>query len=613
MAEKKMGVIRRSLQFIGKLIGWLRVIVVNGLFLVMIAVLFLAFSEKKMPSIPDDGALILEIKGTLVEQLSYTDPLKRLIGEDDPANHETLLQDVIDAIMWAKDDSRINSLVIKTDYLMHAGISKLQEVNMALQAFRASGKKIIAVADNYNQDQYLLASQAEQVFLNPMGAVSLQGYGLYRSYFKEALDKLSINFHVFKVGNYKSALEPFIRNDMSDAAKEANLLWLNQLWAQYSATVAQRRGLSEQAIDEYANGIDQLLEHHKGDSAVAALEAGLVDGLKSRDEINSYLIAQVGKNEEGDSFSGVDFEQYVWLKKHEKIVKPNKPNVGVLVAAGNITNGKQPPGSIGSESLSALIRQARTDDEIKAVVLRIDSGGGSAFASELIRRELQLLKDSGKPLVVSMGSMAASGGYWIASLADEIWATPSTLTGSIGIFGAFPTFEKSFAQLGIYSDGVGTTKVADAFNITRPMNPVAARAIQQTIEHGYRQFLDIVASGRSMPSQQVADIAQGRVWSGIEAKRLNLVDQLGGLQDAVAAAAQLAALDDYESRVIETPLSPREEFFRQLGAVFTPFQTVLLPQPIMQLIAPLQSSLAFTRLMNDPAGAYVHCLVCVAL
>lgn len=615
MSEKEPGVIRRVFRFVGKVIAGLRLFLVNAIFVVMLIVIVIVIavtlSGKKMPTIPEQGAMVVDLKGTVVEQLSYMDPFVQLMDDNNPAEQETLLQDVIDAILLAKDDERINSLIIKTDYLRRGGLSKLQEIAEAIEQFRASGKKVVAVADYYNQDQYFLAAQADEIYIHPMGGVAIQGYGVFRSYYKEALDSLSINFHVFRVGEFKSALEPFMRNDMSNDAKEANLTWLNQLWQQYSGNVAARRGLAAVDIDRYANEIDIWLAEHEGDSAQAALAAGLVDGLKARDEMDELLIEVAGGKDDEGNFKGIEFERYVWLKKNELKKMPQKNQIGVLVAAGNIMGGEQPPGVIGSETMIKLIRQAREDDTVKAVVLRIDSGGGSAFASELIRRELELLKQTGKPLVVSMGSVAASGGFWIAALADFIWATPTTLTGSIGIFGAFPTLDKSLTRLGIHNDGVGTTEVADAFRIDRAMNPVAARAIQRNIEHGYQQFLRIVADGREMTEEQVLEVAGGRVWSGSDAERLGLVDGLGGLKKAIDSAAKLASLNAYGEKLIELPLSPKEKLFRQLGRVVAPINQLLIPTQLQQLLAPFKEASLFLKSMNDPKGVYLHCSNCI--
>ena len=617
MSDKKPGLIRRFFRMTNSLISWVRIITLNLAFLLVVVAVFALVSGGSIPTVPERGALVLDLKGTVVEQLSYMDPIISMLGENNPYEQETLLQDVIDAIALAKKDPRITSLVIKQDYLAHAGISKMQDIAAALEDFRASGKKIVAIGDHYNQDQYFLATQADKIYLNPMGGVTLQGYGVYRNYFQEALNKLDVNYHVFRVGTFKSALEPFIRNDMSEQAKQANLSWLSQLWKQYSNTVAERRGLTEAELNNYVDNYDKQLTKYQGNTAMAAVAAGLVDDLKNRDEINQALIEVAGASDEDDLYQGIDFEEYLWIKTLE----PSKPlaakRVGVIVAAGTITDGEQPPGAIGGDSLAQLIREARRDSAISAVVLRIDSGGGSAFASEVIRRELELLRSEGKPLVVSMGSVAASGGYWIAAQADQIWATPTTLTGSIGIFGAFPSLHKTLSKVGVYTDGVGTSPMAGAFRIDRPMEPIAARAIQSSVEHGYGQFLQVVADGRGMSKTQVEAVAEGRVWSGVEAKRLGLVDELGGFNEAVAAAAKLAELDSNDYQLIELPLSPQEELLRRLGAVAMPaVQSRLMPSPMLsqlqRLLAPFQQSLDFMANMNDARGLYAHCTVCIA-
>jgi protease-4 len=607
----KPGIIRRCLSALGKLITWLRIILVNGVFLLTLLLMVVLFSSTELPSIPDRGALILNPQGKVVDQLSFTDPFKNLMGESNPEERETLLQDMIDAIVLAKDDERITSMVMELDYLAHAGISKMQELAAALAQFRASGKKIVAVGDHFSQDQYWLAAQADEVYMHPMGAVFIQGYGLYRNYFKSALEKLQINFHVFRVGEYKSALEPFIRQDMSPEAKLANRVWLQALWQQYQQTVAERRGIAAEDVQNYVDKIDQLLEKYHGNTATVAAAVGLIDGVKSRDQMRQYLIETVGVKDENGDYEGVGFEHYLWVRNYENHEQVFDKQVGLIVAKGMIVDGEQPAGTIGGDSLAALVRQAREDASVNAVVLRIDSGGGSAFASEVIRRELQLLKEAGKPLVVSMGSMAASGGYWIASVADEIWATPATITGSIGIFGAFPTVEKTIESLGISNDGVGTTKLAGGMRIDRPLSPIAQRAIQHSIEHGYRQFLETVAEGRAMPVVDVEKVAEGRVWSGVDARQLGLVDQLGGMAEAVASAASLAELgDNYGTLLIEPVLSPRELLIKQLmGDVMA--QTGL-NSAIAAWVQPMLDSARLLGQLNDPKGVYLYCSVCVA-
>nr|WP_235015515.1 signal peptide peptidase SppA [Oceanicoccus sp. KOV_DT_Chl] len=443
-----------------KFISALRLLVINLVFLIIVSIVIIALSSTDIPSVPKKTALLLNIQGSLVDQKNYIDPLTQLIGQADPSQQEVLVQDVIDAVNFARDDQRITTLVLSLDQMRYGGISKMQEIAPVLQAFRDSGKKIIAFGDIYTQDQYWLAAQADEVYLHPFGGVLIEGYGLYRNYFKKALDKLEINYHVFRVGEFKSAMEPYMRDDMSNEAKQANLVWLGDLWQQYTSGITQRRNLAATAVDEYINGIDKLLEQYHGDTASVAVASGLVDGVKNRDEVNAYLISQVGAEDEDGNYQAVGFKKYLWLKRLESSQPVTENKVGIIVASGNIVDGDQPAGVVGGDTLSLLIRDARMDNSVKALVLRINSGGGSAFASEIIRRELELLRAEGKPLVVSMGSMAASGGYWIAAQADQIWATPTTLTGSIGIFGAFPTVDKSLAKLGISTDGVGTTSLA---------------------------------------------------------------------------------------------------------------------------------------------------------
>ncbi len=615
-SEKPRGIIRRSFAALIRLLSAIRVAVLNLVFLAFVVFLLFMLGSAELPQIPEKGALVLNPAGQLVDQLKHSAPLMAYLSKSDPQDGETLLSTVIESIHYAKDDDRINSLVISLDNLSYGGLSKMQEIAVALEAFRTTGKKIIAVGDNYNQDQYWLASQADEIYVNPMGGVLLQGYGLYRSYYKQALDKLHINFHVFRVGEYKSAMEPFLRDDMSEDAKTANMLWLNRLWNEYINSVAAHRKIKAGEVNDYINQADRLLANYGGNAATAAVAAGLIDGVKTRHEMNEYLVTVTGGADKEGYFQGVGFEHYHWLREQEQIEVVPEDHVGLIVAAGNIVNGYQPTGVIGGDSLAELVRQARRDDKVKALVLRVDSGGGSAFASEIIRQELKLFKDAGKPLVISMGSMAASGGYWISAPADEIWATPATLTGSIGIFGAFPTIDNALSEIGINNDGVGTTQLAGALRIDRPLNPIAARIVQSSIEHGYQQFIDVVATGRDMPKQAVEKIAEGRVWSGVDALELGLVDKLGGLQEASASAAAMAGLEDYQQQLIELPLSPQEQVLRQLGLIFQPGLVLekppLLVRQLGRWLAPFEESLELIDAMNDPRGIYLQCSSCVA-
>ncbi|MBB3047395.1 protease-4 [Litorivivens lipolytica] len=586
---------------IGGFLEGLRRFLINTVFLLfLIALGFALFS--KGPTLPERFALELNLRGLVVDQLSPADPLSELVEGE--ALAETRLQDAIDAIDRASGDERVQLLQLSLGELEHIGMSKTSELAAAIARFKATGKPVLAISDAYDQDSYLLASHADEVYLDPMGGVVLEGFAVYRNYFKAALDKLAVDFHVFRVGEFKSAMEPFMRDSMSEEAREANRSWLGSLWTDYRERILVNRGLSEEAFDHYVNHIDQVMAEHEGNFSEAAHLSGLVDQVVSQRQWLGMMRAKVGSDADGD-YNRVGFREYLSLS--DAPLETTTDSVGVLVAQGVIADGEVSDG-IGGDSFSELVRRAREDDSIKSVVLRIDSGGGSAFASEQIRQELLELKQSGKPLVVSMGSAAASGGYWIAANADEIWATPATITGSIGIFGAFPTVHRSLEKMGINTDGVGTTAVAGGLRPDRPLNPIVKRAMQSGIEHGYRQFLEIVAEGRDMHPEQVDKLAQGRVWTGSDARQMGLVDQLGGLEDAIASAASLAGMTDYRKVWVEPQLPPLQalvsHFLEQSGLG----SRISLPQwwsPIGQLGKHLQA-------MSDPRGHYAYCVECTA-
>ena len=589
-----------------------RVIIGNLVFLALI-ILFLSFffyGDKQ--DIPDQAALILSPQGDIVIQKTETILSSRLMGE--ASREETLLKDIIDVIDHAKDDQRVKALVLDLQDMGSAASSKLADIGQALLRFKTGGKPIYASGDYYGQQQYYLAAHADHLYLHPMGGVALTGFGIYRNYFKSALEKLMIQFHVFRVGTYKSALEPFLRDDMSEYAKEANLSWLSVLWDTYAGTIAELRGLPPEAVDNYINNVSENLSLVKGDTAQLALDHGLVDALKTRDEVREELIALVGEDEDEMTINKIQFDDYLAaIKPQQKQTRDDTSKVGVIVAKGIILDGVQPAGKIGGDTLTDLIRQARLDDEVKALVLQIDSPGGSALASELIRRELELTRQSGKPVIASMSSIAASGGYWIASPADEIWAAPTTITGSIGIYSAFATLEKSLDYLGVHNDGVGTTHVADAFDTARPLNPIIADSMEQVIQHNYQRFIKTVSEGRNLTLQDVEKIAQGRVWSGKTAKELGLVDQFGNLQDAVQSAANMANLKDYHVIYIEQPLTAREKLIKQLNRFLAGAASDILGRmahPAVRVLKKLGPELETIAELNDPQGVYAYCLVC---
>jgi protease-4 len=586
----------------------------NIAFIALIAFVVALIMINRRDSLPERAVLVLAPAGTIVEQRTESLVVNELIGENLAA--ETLLQDIVEALDLAGEDPRIKAVLLDSSKLRSAGLAKLQEIGAALKRFRKLGKPVVAAADFYTQRAYFLAAHCDRIYLNPMGGVMLTGFGIYQNYYKTVLDKLLVQLHVFRVGSYKSALEPFMRNNMSEFDREANSALLDVLWASFKGDVASGRGIDPEAIDDYANRFPERLADHSGDAAHLALAFGLVDELKTTDEVRQELIELVGEDSSKRTFHQVRFDDYVKSVRPSRRGSSTDPKVGVIVAQGVILEGHQPAGRIGGDSLASLIRQACKDETIRSVVLRLDSPGGSAFASDTIRRELERVKQAGKPLVVSMGSVAASGGYWIATGAEEIWAAPTTVTGSIGIFSAFPTFERSLETIGVFNDGVGTTQLADAFNPSRPMNALMAEALNQIMERSYQTFLSRVAEGRGMNPQAVARIAEGRVWAGQTARDLGLVDKLGGLGDAISSAAQKAGLEKYAVDYLQQPLTRRERLLKQLNELFTG-----LLQTILAAVAPLPPAIVKAlsgdiwgdiMRLNDPNGVYAYCLDCQA-
>ena len=610
--KKPPGKIRSVLGFFWNSISTLRRILGNLLFLILVIFLIAVVFFDGDEDVPEGVALILAPEGNIVEQKSETMLASDIFGE--AAKEETLLKDIIDVIDFAREDERVEVLFLDLRKMKGAGISKLQAVGAGLERFKSSGKQIFAFGDYFNQQQYFLASYADRLYLSPMGGIMLHGFGLYRKYFKTALDKLKIQFHVFKAGTYKSATEPFLRDSMSRYAKEANLAWLNILWDYYKIVVAQHREMDPRSIDDYINNAPSYLAKAGGDAAMMALNFGLVDALKTRDEVREELTELLGKDKEGLTFKQIAFDRYLNLIRPalmESAVHEDK--IGVIVASGIIMDGEQPAGRIGGDTMADLIIRAREDDQVKALVVRIDSGGGSATASEIISREIELTRQAGKPVFVSMGSIAASGGYWMAAPADQIWATPTTITGSIGVWGAFPTFEKSLKSLGITSDGVGTTKLSDAFDPSRPLNDLITKSMQQIIEQSYQRFIKRVAEGRNMQPEAVEKIAQGRVWAGTTAKELGLVDEIGSLQDTISAVAQMADLKDYEITYITQPLTTRERLIRRLNRLISGVLVALNPSdhPVKKLYDyVIDTEIDQLLRANDPAGSYAYCLNC---
>lgn len=594
-----------------------RALVLNLLFLVLLLVLLSPLLPEPRPPVERNSALVLNPAGVLVEQLSIVNPVNELLndaaGVDDAG--EVLLRDVLDAIAIAAEDDRISALVLALDDFQGGGFAQLQDVAAAIRTFRESGKKVYAAGNSFTQAQYYLASQADEVIMNPLGAVDLQGFGAWQMYYDQALDKLGVNMHIFRVGEYKAAVEPYERSDMSPEATENYDQLLGELWAQYLADVSITREIEAATVNDYINRLDYHLAEHDGDPARLARAMGLVDRVETRPEMIGYLQKEVDSM--GSTFRQIDFLSYLDSAREPETIALNQNEIGLIVASGVIQDGEAVPGNIGAENLSNLIRIARENTRLKALVLRVDSPGGSRFASELIREQLEAFKATGRPLVISMGSVAASGGYWISTAGDEIWASPTTITGSIGIYGVVPTFEETFSKLGINVDGTGTTALSGAAAIGRPMPEVLARSLQQVVSNGYEQFLSIVAEARELSIEEVDRIGQGRIWSGQAAQELNLVDNLGDLDDALAAAANLAGVEEWKVTMLQEPLTPLQLFLRQLAGsdrVKALLPKVSMPSsPASELMREIQEQANGLMPYGDPGNAYVHCFQCSLL
>jgi protease IV len=573
----------------------------------------LAALHTSIPVVPRSAALVIAPQGELVEQISG-DAVRRAFGEASggPAP-ETLLRDVTEAIAAAKTDARIKLIVLDLDELEPSGLSKLQEISAALRDFRASGKRVIAAGDSFSQSQYYLAAQAGEVYLDPMGEISVTGFSYYRMYYKDAIEKLSVDLNVFRAGTFKSYTDQFSRNDMAPSEREETSVWLESLWNAYTQDVTRARSLPPGALKDYIAEQPSSLQSVGGDMAKMALQRGLVTALKSRRQVADDLKGLVGEDENNHSFNSIGMSQYLSAVRSKRVLKSKSDaKIGIVVASGEIFDGRQLPGAIGGESTSNLLREARYDNAVKAVVLRVDSPGGSEFASEIILREVQALRKAGKPVVVSMGTYAASGGYYIAAAANQIFASPTTITGSIGVFSYIPTFQRTLEKLGIKVDGIGTTPLAGDLRIDRALGPATKQLLQASVDHAYAQFVRRVADGRKKSFEDIDKIAQGRVWAGLDAQRVGLVDHLGGLKDATDAAAKLAELGaNYDVDYIEPDLSLREELLMQIRsqAVRLGQWVGLIPQrsEVERILDPLLEQARAITQLKDPRGLYSYC------
>lgn len=580
--------------------------------LVFIAIFVTAFSmglkESAPEPLPEQAALLIAPAGSLVEDSAPVDPVAAFLNQD--YDQPVLLHDLVRAIQWAASDDRITALIMNLEDLAGPSTSQTLELSEAIAAFKAADKPVVAVGDFYSQAQYLLASQADEVLLHPEGGMFLEGFSVYRSYLRSFLEKVRVTMHVFRAGDNKSAVEPYLRDDMSDSERAVVSRWISGLWAAYTDLAETGREMPAGALNTFIDNFAEQLTASNNDLAETLMAGGWVDVLADHAEMNALLVERVGATDDEGLAQTIDFERYFEdMKQQRMLAEEGLPLIAIVPVEGTLVPGESEEGMAGSDTINGYIDTAMEAEDIAAIVLRVNSPGGSVFASDLIRRKLSEASEAGIPIVVSMGTVAASGGYWIAAEADQIWALPTTLTGSIGAFSAFPTIEGIFEYLGVTSDGVGTTSLAGAVSLDRGVSPEMARIIQSLSYSAYDDFVDLVARGRGMDPEAVEEIAGGLVWTGAEAAGIGLVDELGGLDQAVAAAAALAGVDNWRTGRTTVPPSFEsvllEELSRTLGASMS-FGGAWTDS-LVASFKPLVKGLSDLR---DPMHVYVQCLAC---
>ncbi|GEA52652.1 protease [Vibrio inusitatus NBRC 102082] len=609
--------IGKIIKGIWKVITFIRLALANLLFIAAIVFIYFSFSqissnEEATPVEKEPKALVLNISGTIVEQRRFVNPMDSLTGSllGNEVPKENVLYDIRETIRHAASDENVSGLVLSLKKMPETNLTKLRYIAKAINEFKASGKPVYAIGDFYNQSQYYLASYADKIYLAPDGGVLLRGYSSYSLYYKTLLENLDVTTHVFKVGTYKSAVEPFTRNNMSAPAKEAASVWLGQLWGAYVDDVASNRGIEKSVLNPSMDNFLKEFEQADGSLAQLAVQLDMVDELATRQQARDAMIEAFGGDEK-NGFKSIGY--YTYKDEVTQAPEVTDNEIAIVVASGAIMDGPQKGNSVGGDTTAALIRKARLNDDIKALVLRVDSPGGSAFASEVIRNELIAFKETNRPVVVSMSSLAASGGYWISMSADEIMAQPTTLTGSIGIFSVVTTFEKGFNKYGVYSDGLGTSPFS-GIGITSGLNDGAKRAMQLGIENGYRRFTGLVSDNRGIDANAVEKIAEGRVWTGQDAVDNGLVDSIGDFDDAIARAASLAEIDTYSLNWLQKSLTPAQQFLqdfsKRISVSLGLDVNMWLPSALQPIASQVQQDLSVMQQFNDPNGYYTLCLPC---
>ncbi|WND02559.1 signal peptide peptidase SppA [Temperatibacter marinus] len=582
-----------------------------GTLVLLLLVFALAGSQRSSElkagvSVPKGAVLLLNPRGNIVELKQEVSPFDIALTEFSNAPVETSIHDILKAIHNAKNDKRIGAIALYTDSMGGAGIAHLHDIVDALKDFKTTDKPVYAISSSYSQGDYLIASQADQIFMNKAGSALLTGYNANLTYFKGMLDKVGVTVNIFHVGDYKSAIEPYERTSMSDEARASYEFLFNGLWNDYLSVISEARGMDKAALQQHLDQFPEEFKTVKGNFAEYALKTRLVDTLASRVDYRNVLADKHGQS--GDTFKQISMQNYLRATKDWNSSSSSN-EIPVLIAQGNIVGGYGNVTVVAAETVARDIRRLRKDENTKAIVLRVNSPGGSAYASEIIRQELVAAQAQGIPVVVSMGPVAASGGYWISAEADEIWASPTTITGSIGIFGMIPTFEKVTSEIGISSDSVGTSKWMKGMGIADPLNEAYSSVISANIQNGYDEFLDLVARGRNMTKETVHEIAQGRVWTGRQALENGLVDKLGTLDDAINAAAKLADIENYNSYIVKDAPDEFDEMLKQLLRRNSDTNAPKI-NPAQKVLKAFKKEFEFLSLFNDPQGRYILCTGC---
>ena len=594
-------------------LGLLRKVIGMASFLVVLVFLLSLFSSR-LPTIHNNSVLIVDPQGQLVDQLqgdAYERAVNEVFGE---ITSEVLVDDVVEALYYAKNDPRITLIVLRLDQLSGGGLSKLERIGIALDEVRESEKKIIAYADYYSQESYYLAARVNEIYLHPEGIFFPDGYSYYSNYYKDLINKIKVDWNIFRAGAYKTAVEPFIRNNMSAESMDSRSRIAGNLWNKYETDVISVRNLADKSISNYARDLLDDIEKEKTNVASIAYDMNLFDGLLTKDQVELQIseelnIAKVDFNEHT-----IAFNDYLAVMRLDENSVDYEDNIAIIVASGEILNGKQAPGLIGGESTAMLLKKALYDESIHGVMLKIDSPGGSAFASEQILEQVIALQAAQKPVVVLMGSVAASGGYWIAMSADKIFASPVTITGSIGVFAMFPTLQNSLAELGIYTDGSGTNQWSGSFRIDREMSSEVKRLVQSQVDYGYDEFINKVSKHRNIPKDTVRIVAEGQIWTGAEALDNGLIDALGGFNDALNEIEALTNLSETEYGLIylQQEISPTESlaisFLNTLHSLDITFLKSSSMSPAFDYLnSQIEQFMLPWLHFNDPKGLYAYC------